>query len=913
MAQTAKKVINGTDLASLSSVNDKMDHYIALGHTPMMAQYHILKAEHPDCLLFYRMGDFYELFYDDAVIASQILDITLTRRGKTGGNDIPMCGVPFHSCDPYLAKLIIAGHKVAICEQTETPAQAKERAKKEGRSTSKTLVNREAVRIVTQGTLTEDHLLDARQNNYICALSYIGGECGVAWLELSTGAFSVQIASKDSIATTIDRIMPSEILISDDFEKHNAGQIDLKDSRITRLSQTLFNSEAAGKHLEKLFNVKTLESFGDFTRPEISASGALIDYILRTQKGKLPHIAHPKKIMAASVMEIDAATRKNLELTRTMSGDKKGSLLDSIDCTLTGAGARMLHAYISTPLANTEEINKRLDRVEIFFKQSDLRNILRDFLRNIPDIERALSRLTLDRGGPKDLCVLRDGLSQSEIIRAEIQNNSAAKAIFSDCLAQLHHDAQITAFHDELQKALTDMPPTLARDGGFVRLGYHEKLDQLKKLKDDSRSHIAALQANYQKDTGIDALKIKFNNVLGYFIEVPSKRADSMMVKSDTKSSSNRYIHRQTNANAVRFTTPDLSELERDITSAADKIIAIELEIFAVLTQKTSALSAKLGDIAHALASIDVAASFAEIAAIMNYTRPVVDNSLTFDIQNGRHPVVEKMLKKQSESFVPNDCNLNSNQRLWLLTGPNMAGKSTFLRQNALITILAQSGSYVPAKSAHIGVIDKCFSRVGASDDLARGQSTFMVEMVETASILNRSTERSLVILDEIGRGTATYDGLSIAWACVEYLHEHNKCRSLFATHYHELTKLEQSLDHLSCHSVQVKEWENDVIFMHKVISGCADRSYGIHVAQLAGIPQRVITRANSILEILQSDKNTAAPQHIIDELPLFSNIAPPMTEHKKSDVENMLKDINPDTLSPRDALDILYRLKEKL
>lgn len=891
----------------LPSEQDKMiEHFLKLGHTPMMAQYHLLKSQHDDCLLFYRMGDFYELFYDDAVIASQVLDITLTKRGKSQGDDISMCGVPFHSYEPYLAKLIRAGYKVAICEQTETPDQAKARAKREGKPASKALVNREAVRIVTQGTLTEDHLLDARQNNYICALSDIAGEYGVAWLELSTGAFSTQNTNAVSINATIDRINPSEILIPDKA----VHTLDPSDKRITSLPNTLFNAGSASAHLEKLFNVKTLESFGDFSRAEISAAGALIDYILRTQKGKLPHIAPPEKVNPDAVMEIDAATRKNLELTRTMSGEKKGSLLDTVDYTVSGAGARLLQQYISSPLANTKTINARLDKVETLIKNADLRSILRDYLRSIPDMERALSRLMLDRGGPKDLCAIRDGLSQSEIVRAELQHDQTAKNIFGECITDLHQNTALTNYQDLLKRAIKDAPPTLARDGDFVRDGYHEKLDSLRKIKNDSRSLIAALQSKYQKETSIDSLKIKFNNVLGYFIEVPAKRADFMMVKAGATDQNNQFVHRQTMANVVRFTTPELSELERDISSAADKITAIEVEIFANFVKQTSTLSAEISCIAKALASLDVAGSFAELACTMQYTRPEIDHSQSFNIKGGRHPVVEAMLKKQSDAFVPNDCDLGASQKLWLLTGPNMAGKSTFLRQNALIAILAQCGSYVPAESAHIGVIDKCFSRVGASDDLARGQSTFMVEMVETASILNRSTDKSLVILDEIGRGTATYDGLSIAWACVEYLHNHNQCRSLFATHYHELTALEDTLKNVSCHSVQVKEWNDEIIFMHKVIEGCADRSYGIHVAQLAGIPSSVIERANQILAHLNDDKSKNTPQNIVDELPLFNVQSPAL---QKSKAIEMLEKANPDALTPRDALDLLYKLKENL
>ncbi len=877
---------------------DRMKPYMAQGHTPMMAQFHVLKEEHPDCLMFYRMGDFYELFYDDAVTASQVLDITLTKRGKSNGDDIAMCGVPFHSYEPYLAKLIRAGHKVAICEQTETPAQAKARATKEGRSSSKVLVNREAVRIVTQGTLTEDNLLDARKSNYICCICAIGGEYALAWLEMSTGVFHVESTDHANLRSVLERIGPSEILIPDTLEMPEGFS-----SLLSFQPPSLFDSQNCRAHLERLYNTKAVESFGDFSRAEIAACGALIDYILRTQKGAAPHIAAPKKMNTGCLMGIDAATRKSLELTSTLTGAKTGSLLDSIDYTLTSAGARLLHTHLSAPLTDVAQIKKRQDYIECFLHNTDLRGILRSYLKGIPDIERALSRLIIGRGGPKDLCALRDGLSQAEIIRAELQHDGGAAHILSELLGQLQQNPNVAAMQDQLKMAIDESPAGLLRDGGFIKPGYLARLDDLRDIRDNSRATIAQHQAQYRKDTGIDALKIKFNNVLGYFIEVPAKKADSVVTQ--TQDPNAPYIHRQSLANAVRYTTLELSELERDISSAAEKSLAIELEVFAEFVAAVSQHSEHIGKIARAIAAIDVASALADLAQDMDYVRPVIDTSCSFDIQGGRHPVVERVLKSQSETFVPNDCDLSDTSRLWLLTGPNMAGKSTFLRQNALIAILAQMGSFVPADSAHIGVIDRCFSRVGASDDLARGQSTFMVEMVETAAILNQSTKRSLVILDEIGRGTATYDGLSIAWACVEHLHSINQCRSLFATHYHELTQLEADLPNVSCHTVQVKDWKGQIIFMHKVIDGTADRSYGIHVAQLAGIPKPVIKRAEGILKAL--DKGAKA----MPDLPLFD--AANDASEGPSELAIAVQNIEPDSLSPRDALEALYNLKKLL
>lgn len=906
MSQAAVK--NPAPAAETPSI----DHFLAQGHTPMMAQYHVLKSQYPDCLLFYRMGDFYELFFDDALAASAALDITLTKRGKTEGTDIPMCGVPFHSYEPYMARLIRQGYKVAICEQTETPDQAKARAKKEGRPASKVLVNREVVRLVTQGTLTEDNLLEARENNYLAALSEIAGQYGLAWLEISTGAFTVQGVSAKDLANALERISAREILIADKMvQQENLFHIFAPyQNLISPLSGSLFDSQNAQKRLEQVFGVGTLDSFGAFSRAEISAAGTLIDYVERTQKGKIPHLMRPQQLSSNAAMEIDASTRRNLELTRTLSGERKGSLLETIDQTVTGAGARLLQSRLSSPLTDLNAITQKQDEIEILVSKKPLREDLIGKLKDIPDMERALARLSVDRGGPRDLGALRDGLSGAETILATLQSNPQKE--LKKISENLQQSNDLKKLSDTLRKSLKTDLPFLDRDGGFIATGFHPRLDELRGLRDDSKRHIAALQAKYRDMTGIDTLKITYNNVLGYFIDVTARHADKLMVKAgDEKQEDNPFIHRQTLANNVRFTTPALSELERDLSSAADKALAIEQEIFSDFVRQVNALANDIGTLATALAALDVAAALATLAVYQNYTRPVIDNSLSFDIVEGRHPVVEAALQKQSESFIPNDCDLGESQRLWLLTGPNMAGKSTFLRQNALIAILAQIGSFVPAKSAHIGIVDRLFSRVGAADDLARGQSTFMVEMVETATILNQATDRSLVILDEIGRGTATFDGLSIAWACVEQLHEVNKSRALFATHYHELTSLQERLSSLTCYSLQVKEWEGDIVFTHHVARGTADKSYGIHVAKLAGLPANVIGRAETILSTLTSGKTSKNLKAMNDDLPLFEMQAP--APAKPSAIEERLKAIDPDNLSPREALEALYALKTAL
>lgn len=885
----------------MSLANTKTVEEAAPSHTPMMAQYHAQKAAHPDCLLFYRMGDFYELFFDDAVTASAILDITLTRRGKNEGTEIPMCGVPFHAFEPYMAKLIRAGHKVAICEQTETPEEAKKRGG------YKALVNREVIRVVTMGTLTEDNLLDSKSNNYLAAMAEVGGQIGLAWLDLSTGEFCVQPASINKIQNSLQRIAASEILVSDEFSSPTALE-EFRPS-LTTLPDAYFDSENSRIRLQDMFGVGTLESFGAFSRAEITAAGVLISYIERTQKGERPYISQPRQISFEDILEIDPSTLRNLEILKTMSGERKGSLLSAIDRTVTGPGARLLQSRLAAPLRNIPEINQRLDEISELIKNQDLRLKVRESLKSIADMERCLTRISINRGGPRDLTALRDGLKSSLQIRAQIIEancaNGALKTI-SDCLSA---SPSLSAYADKLEAALTDSPPFLSRDGGFIQSGYSAKLDELKSLRDESRRLIALLESRYKDMTSIDALKITYNNVLGYFIEVPAKRADKMLISVQNKDADNPFIHRQTMSTAVRFTTAELAELERDISSAKDKALALEEEIFAELCIDTRTNADEICRQARAIAALDVASSNAELAIDWNFARPVITPDTEFKIEGGRHPVVEQALRKESIAFIANDSDFAPGQKLWLLTGPNMAGKSTFLRQNAVIAILAQTGCYVPARTATIGLVDKVFSRVGASDDLAKGRSTFMMEMVETASILNLATEKSLVILDEIGRGTATFDGLSIAWACLEYLHDINKCRGLFATHYHELTILKEKLKTLSCYTMEVKEWKGDVIFMHSVAPGTADRSYGIHVARLAGLPGAVIDRSTQVLKLLEHDGRSSKISGISNELPLFS--AQPKAVQKKSAWEERLESLNPDNLSPKEALNALYELKQ--
>lgn len=881
----------------------------------MMAQYLEIKRQHPGSLLFYRMGDFYELFFDDAVQAAGALDITLTKRGQHQGEDIPMCGVPVHSHEQYLSRLIRAGFRVAICEQTEDPAEAKKRG-------SKSVVRRDVVRVVTPGTITEDGLLDARSNNYLAAMAEAGGEGALAWLDLSTGELTLSPVERANLPSLLARLSPGELLLPERLSQVEelSPLWDEWRSRLTIQPNARFDSENGRKRLLSLYNVGTLDAFGAFGRAEVAAAGALVDYVELTQKGRLPRFDVPRRLAAGQVMEIDPATRRNLELTRTLTGERRGSLLAAIDRTVTGAGARLLAGRLSAPLTDPARIERRLDMVAYLAGESALRLDIREELRRTPDVERALTRLTLDRGSPRDLAAVRDALERAVSLRGRLAYGHGGigaplpvgMARIVDGLAGgrgADHEALIAL----LSRALGPDLPMLARDGGFVAAGYSGPLDELRALRDDSRRHIANLQAQYVDATGISSLKIRHNNVLGYYIEVTAVHADKLMSEKHRAD----FIHRQTMAGAVRFTTVALSELERKVAEAGDRSLALELEIFGQLVKAVIDLADPIATTARALATLDVTASLADLAINGGWCRPEMANDLSFDVRGGRHPVVEQALAENGGGpFVANDCDLSPGQRLWLLTGPNMAGKSTFLRQNALIAVLAQMGSYVPARTARIGTVDKLFSRVGAADDLARGRSTFMVEMVETATILNQATRHSLVILDEIGRGTATFDGLSIAWACVEHLHEAARCRGLFATHYHELTALSAKLPDLSCHTMRIKEWKGDVIFLHEVAAGAADRSYGIHVARLAGLPPQVISRAEQVLQILEKGDQASAASRLADDLPLFAAMAAKpaprqvVSEPEPSVVETELRTINPDELTPRQALDALYRLR---
>ena len=879
--------------------------------TPMMRQYLSIKQAHSEYLLFYRMGDFYEMFFDDAVIAAKVLDIALTKRGQHKGDDIPMCGVPFHSSENYLQKLIRSGYKVAICEQMEDPVEAKKRG-------AKSVVKREVIRIITPGTVTEDSLLESNSANYLCSIAKINNEISLAWADISTGIFEITtIVNEAALISELSRILPKEILLADSWldDKNFVRQAENFKKLFTTQVNSFFEAGKAERKLKDFYAISSLESFDFNSKSEISACGALVSYLEITQKESKPRLKFPKRHHNSKHLQIDHSTRRNLELFRTTSGEYHGSLLSVIDRTVGSAGARLLRQQLSAPLLDIDATNARLDSIEYFINNPEIRSSVRGYLSIIPDIERALSRLTLGRGGPRDLQIIRNGLFGIINILEIFEKNR--KSVTPKSIASLVSQLDPCEYlMSELNQALNDELPLLARAGGFIKEGYDPKLDDLRNVQNNASEIISELREKYRNQTGISKLKIGDNNLIGLFIEVSTQHINRVP---------DEFVHRQTLANAIRYSTPELKDLENKILSAQHSALLIELEIFDKLLAKVVKEYDSIMLSAFSLSSLDVASSFAELAIEKKYCRPVLTKTTDLFINNGRHPVVESYLKNE---FISNSCALNNKQRISLITGPNMAGKSTFLRQNALIIIMAQIGMYVPAENATIGIVDKIYSRVGAADDLARGQSTFMVEMVETATILNNATDKSFVILDEIGRGTATYDGLSIAWAVIEYLHNFNKCRSLFATHYHELTTLKESLANLVCFTMKVKEWNNTIIFMHEVIPGNADRSYGIHVGKLAGLPNEVTKRAQQILELIGSRDGKTNLSNLTQDLPLFAlsdknafNEKPAdkygheleSERSKESKILKTLLEINLDNTTPKQAIDILYKLKEDI
>ncbi len=885
--------------------------------TPMMLQYLEVKAKHKDYLLMYRMGDFYELFFEDAEIASKALDIALTHRGGTyNGKPIPMCGVPHHAFDSYMPKLIRQGYKVAICDQTETPEEAKLRGG------NKAVIKREVSRIITAGTLTEDNLLNSSLNNYLCSIYVSEGlntKVTVASTDISTGDFILQSWDDNAISELQSFLLiknPAEIIIPDTLLKSQKFEnlITEHKQKLVIKPESFFDPINAKQNLCELFKISTLDSYGNLTDNELSCCGAILNYISITQIGSKPNLKFPTKEINSDFLQIDAFSMRNLEILNNINDEniKDSSLFEILDKTQTSMGRRLLRNILTSPLANKDEINERLNIVEFFTEHTDLLSQIRTQLTLISDIQRIITRITFNRAGPRDLQNIERTLRLSKYIKELLEENLQT-AIENPLTKILNGLRDFSPLAKKLNNAIIDDAPLNVKDSGFIKQGYNVTLDEYKNIQQNTKQIILDLQSNYALETGIANLKIKYNNIVGYFIEVPVKQA-TLLMENKT------FTHRQTLVNCVRFSTQELTEIEQKILLANDKYVSLELSLFKELCDDILMAHDDIEKFSESISQIDVFTNLATIALENNYTKPIIDDSLAFEIIDGRHPVVEANIKKQASTFIPNDCileNKDDQSKLWILTGPNMAGKSTFLRQNAIIIIMAQIGSFVPATSAHIGIVNKLFSRVGASDNLARGQSTFMVEMSETATILNQADEHSFVILDEIGRGTATFDGLSIAWAVLEYLNNINRCRGLFATHYHELTESISKLSNVSAHTMDIKEYDGDIIFLHKVKKGVADKSYGIHVAKIAGIPNTVIQRASQILDNFESDENLAKTKNAIkkiNEMDLFSyekiSESKIQTNKNLETLEKKLHEINPDELTPKSALEILYEIK---
>ena len=851
--------------------------------TPMMAQYHRLKAEAGDALLFYRMGDFFELFFDDAKVAAGSLDIALTKRGADGGEPVPMCGVPVHAAESYLARLIRAGHRVAIAEQTESPTEAR---KARG---SKALVERAIIRLVTPGTLTEETLLDSGSANWLAAVGRAGEDWAIAAADISTGRFELVACAPGELQAELARLSPAETIAADKVP-----------GIATTAGKGGFDSIAGERALKARFGIATLDGFGAPGRAELAAAGGLLAYLDATQKDAAAFLGAPKRIARAAHMAIDPATRDSLEISRSQAGSVAGSLLGCIDRCVTAPGRRLLGADLSAPLTDIRAIEARLALVQWLYEAPIRRERIREALKAMPDIGRALGRLVSGRGSPRDLALLRDGLQASAALKAELEAEADRPDLLSSLLPELGGHAALT---DKLAIALVESPPLDASKGGYIAESYDAALDALRSASQDGRRAIAALEARYREATGVPTLRIRHNAVLGYHIEVSARHADRLMAPDSG------FTHRQTLAGVVRFNSPDLHAEASRVVEAGAHALAAEAAHFEELTALAVAAAARIAATADAIARIDVAASHGARAAEGGWCLPYLTEQPCLELEGSRHPVVEEALARDGERFVANDCALGSNDRLWLITGPNMGGKSTFLRQVAIAALLAQAGSYVPAARAKIGIVDRLFSRVGAADNLARGRSTFMVEMVETAAILAQATPNSLVILDEIGRGTSTYDGLAIAWAVVEAMHDQVKARTLFATHYHELTRLADRLEALSLHHVRAREWKGELVLLHEVGEGPADRSYGIAVAKLAGLPPLVLARAKAVLAQLEAGRDaTGGIAAGLDDLPLFAN---QQVEAPASDpLAEAIAAIDPDALTPREALDALYALK---
>lgn len=874
--------------------------------TPVMKQYLDVKFAHLECLLLFRMGDFYELFYEDALTASRVLSIALTRRGKSGEDEIPMCGVPHHALENYLNKLLADGFKVAICDQLETPEQAKKRGG------YKAVVQRNVTRIITPGTIFEDSLLEDQKPNYLCAISIIKDVAAICWLDISTSEIAATRLPVIDVTNEIARLQPNEILLSDKYRQSDIASFisNSLDKLISFQVDSFFAKSKCETIIKNFYQINSVEAISDLDPSMISAIGAILEYISITQKDNIPDLQLPRIVNFNKHMSIDSSTRQNLELVSSNNGNKS-TLFYTINKTVSKPGSRLLYRFLSAPLINIDEINHRLNITAFFREDISLCEVVRESLKNTSDLERCTSRLNMNRCSPRDLLSIMQTIEIAEKIYAQINNNGASIPEEVTSLTEsLIGNAEIYSLINE---SIREDAPNILSDGNYIKHEYHAKIKELHQLINNASSHVEHLRDKYRQQTGIDTLKINHNNVLGLFIDVTIRHADKM--------SNENFIHRQSTANSARYTTAELQELESKIVNAKQLVIALEKEVFDKITDTIKDKSSLLYAMAESLALIDVFCSFAYMAFRNNYCRPILTENIEFNVKSARHPVVENSLAKETNSFIANNCNLNFDERIWLITGPNMAGKSTFLRQNALIAILSQTGSFVPAESATIGITDKIFSRIGAGDDLSRGQSTFMVEMIETASILSQSTKNSLIILDEVGRGTSTYDGVAIAWSVLEHIHDKIRARCLFATHYHELTKMDQILLALKNYTIAIDENDEKITFLHKIIKGAANKSYGVHVATIAGLPASVIKRSYQLLKKFEKDSTKSNKEILKGEsinMSLFDSALSDQAKisdeelAKHQEIRSKLDNINPDQLTPMDALNIVYELKTK-
>jgi len=856
----------------------------AAGATPAMAQWFAAKAEHPDALLFFRMGDFYELFFADAEAAAAALDIALTHRGEHAGSPIAMCGVPYHAADAYLARLIRRGFRVAIAEQMEDPKSR----------TGKLPIKRAVVRVITPGTITEETLLEAGRPNLLMAVASESGGLGAAWVDVSTGLFETCRINAAELPTLLGRLEPVEVLAPE--------ALDLSEWASVRSPEPVPSPPLiARRRLAEAFGTVSLDAFGTFADGEAIAAAMLLDYVRSTQAGALPRLSRPEPQGRTGLLSMDAATRASLDIQRSRDGGTQHTLLSAVQRTVTAAGARMLANWLSAPSTDRHLIGARQDAWSWFLANPDAANRLRATIKATPDMARILGRLSLNRAGPRDLAGIRDGLdaatSAADLLQGPLPKGLAEtrSAIPSGLpLAQ------------ELTRALVYPAALRLEDGGAIQSGYDGELDAHRAVRDESRRVLAALQLDYAQRYGVASLKIKHHAQLGYVIEAPAAAVERLRDFSE-------LTLRQGMANGARFTAPELSDLDQRIREAGEQAATRERAVFAHLIADTLRCSEGLAACADALAFLDVAQSAAKLAEGGTWVRPTLTDADEFLIKGGRHPVVETALASAA-AFVPNHCDLSADRRVMLLTGPNMAGKSTFLRQNALFVILAQAGLPLPADTAVLGIVDRLFSRVGAADDLARGRSTFMVEMTETAAILHQAGPKSLVVVDEIGRGTSTLDGLAIAWAVLEALHSATRCRTIFATHFHELAELADRLPRLRPHTMRVKEWKGRVVFLHEVTEGAARRSWGVHVAALAGVPAPIVRRAAALMTAMEKHGGPLGACASIQALPLFAVGAdqdePVVDNSNGAALSHALLDINPDAMSPKQALEALYKLK---